>query len=151
MTTPGQLVILNGPPRSGKSSIAAAIQNSLEGVWMNLGVDRFMAMTPIAGIEEVKERRGAIGVTRDHVQDPHLRAIGQQVGDLLRATSAWVRDGDLAYRSFALARRRVGLARIAGQVKPTALSEWISNPVVMPFCPRATSRPTSTLPRRLGS
>jgi chloramphenicol 3-O-phosphotransferase len=46
MTTPGQLVILNGPPRSGKSSIAAAIQNSFEGVWMNLGVDRFMAMTP---------------------------------------------------------------------------------------------------------
>jgi chloramphenicol 3-O-phosphotransferase len=39
MTTPGQLVILNGPPRSGKSSIAAAIQNSFEGVWMNLGVD----------------------------------------------------------------------------------------------------------------
>ena len=49
MTTspaPGQIVILNGPPRSGKSSIAAAIQASFEGVWMNLGVDRFMAMTP---------------------------------------------------------------------------------------------------------
>ena len=43
---PGQIVILNGTPRSGKSSIAAAIQNTFEGVWMNLGVDRFMAMTP---------------------------------------------------------------------------------------------------------
>jgi chloramphenicol 3-O phosphotransferase len=42
----GQIVILNGPPRSGKSSIAAAIQNTFEGVWMNLGVDRFKAMTP---------------------------------------------------------------------------------------------------------
>jgi chloramphenicol 3-O phosphotransferase len=42
----GQIVVLNGTPRSGKSSIAAAIQNTFEGVWMNLGVDRFKAMTP---------------------------------------------------------------------------------------------------------
>jgi chloramphenicol 3-O phosphotransferase len=42
----GQIVILNGPPRSGKSSIAVAIQSTFEGVWMNLGVDRFKAMTP---------------------------------------------------------------------------------------------------------
>jgi chloramphenicol 3-O phosphotransferase len=42
----GQIVILNGPPRSGKSSIAVAIQRSFEGVWMNLGVDGFMRMTP---------------------------------------------------------------------------------------------------------
>jgi chloramphenicol 3-O phosphotransferase len=44
---PGQIVILNGAPRSGKSSIAAVIQETFDGVWMNLGVDRFMAMTPI--------------------------------------------------------------------------------------------------------
>jgi chloramphenicol 3-O phosphotransferase len=43
---PGQIVILNGAPRSGKSSIATAIQQTFDGVWMNLGVDRFMAMTP---------------------------------------------------------------------------------------------------------
>lgn len=43
---PGQIVILNGTPRSGKSSIATAIQDSHDGVWMNLGVDRFKAMTP---------------------------------------------------------------------------------------------------------
>jgi chloramphenicol 3-O phosphotransferase len=43
---PGQIVILNGTPRSGKSSIAAAIQNTFEGVWMNLGVDGFKRMTP---------------------------------------------------------------------------------------------------------
>src|ERR671923_1531132 len=42
----GQIVILNGAPRSGKSSIVAAIQNMFEGVWMNLGVDRFKQMTP---------------------------------------------------------------------------------------------------------
>lgn len=44
--TPGQIVILNGAPRSGKSSIASAIQDTFEGVWMNLGVDRFMPMAP---------------------------------------------------------------------------------------------------------
>lgn len=42
----GQIVILNGTPRSGKSSIARVIQNTFEGVWMNLGVDGFMKMTP---------------------------------------------------------------------------------------------------------
>lgn len=46
MDKPGQIVILNGTPRSGKSSIATLIQNTFEGVWMNLGVDRFMKMTP---------------------------------------------------------------------------------------------------------
>jgi chloramphenicol 3-O phosphotransferase len=44
--TPGRIVVLNGTPRSGKSSIATAIQETFEGVWMNLGVDRFKAMTP---------------------------------------------------------------------------------------------------------
>lgn len=38
-TSPGQIVILNGAPRSGKSSIALAVQQGFEGVWMNLGVD----------------------------------------------------------------------------------------------------------------
>src|SRR3954469_19628739 len=42
----GQIVILNGTPRSGKSSIAGVIQETFDGVWMNLGVDRFMQMTP---------------------------------------------------------------------------------------------------------
>jgi chloramphenicol 3-O phosphotransferase len=45
-TKPGQIVILNGTPRSGKSSIATVIQNTFAGVWMNLGVDRFKQMTP---------------------------------------------------------------------------------------------------------
>ena len=35
----GRIVILNGVPRSGKSSIAAAMQSSLPGRWINLGVD----------------------------------------------------------------------------------------------------------------
>lgn len=43
---PGQIVILNGAPRSGKSSIAAVIQDTFTGVWINLGVDRYKPMIP---------------------------------------------------------------------------------------------------------
>ncbi|HSZ48826.1 MAG TPA: hypothetical protein VK823_26055 [Streptosporangiaceae bacterium] len=39
--SPGWIVVLNGPPRSGKSSIAAVIQETFDGPWMNLGVDVF--------------------------------------------------------------------------------------------------------------
>jgi chloramphenicol 3-O phosphotransferase len=39
---PGQIVILNGAPRSGKSSIVAVIQDTFAGPWMNLGVDVFV-------------------------------------------------------------------------------------------------------------
>jgi chloramphenicol 3-O phosphotransferase len=47
MADPGQIVILNGAPRSGKSSIVAAIQESFPGVWVNLGVDVFtQCITP---------------------------------------------------------------------------------------------------------
>src|SRR5690606_991577 len=40
----GQIIILNGTPRSGKSSIANVIQETFEGVWMNIGVDNYMKM-----------------------------------------------------------------------------------------------------------
>ena len=42
----GQIIILNGAPRSGKSSSARAIQEDFEGPWINLGVDTYNAMTP---------------------------------------------------------------------------------------------------------
>jgi chloramphenicol 3-O phosphotransferase len=38
---PGWIVILNGAPRSGKSSIVSVIQETFDGPWMNLGVDVF--------------------------------------------------------------------------------------------------------------
>ncbi|MGH2451592.1 MAG: chloramphenicol phosphotransferase CPT family protein [Candidatus Limnocylindria bacterium] len=37
----GQIVVLNGAPRSGQSSIVLAIQETFDGVWMNIGVDVF--------------------------------------------------------------------------------------------------------------
>src|SRR5256714_14009787 len=47
VTKPGQILILNGAHRSGKSSIVAVIQDTFDGPWMNLGVDVFVrAVTP---------------------------------------------------------------------------------------------------------
>ncbi len=40
-TPPGWVVVLNGPPRSGKSSIVEVMQETFEGPWLNLGVDVF--------------------------------------------------------------------------------------------------------------
>ena len=54
----GQIIILNGTPRSGKSSIATAIQESFNGLWMNLGVDGFMQMTPARFLPGIGLRPG---------------------------------------------------------------------------------------------
>ena len=42
----GQVVILNGAPRSGKTSVARAIQAQAQAVWVNVGVDASVAATP---------------------------------------------------------------------------------------------------------
>ena len=43
---PGTIVILNGVPRAGKSSVAAVIQETFDGTWLNLGVDVAREATP---------------------------------------------------------------------------------------------------------
>jgi chloramphenicol 3-O phosphotransferase len=43
---PGQIVILNGAPRAGKSCIAGVVQESFDGNWVNLAVDIFIRATP---------------------------------------------------------------------------------------------------------
>ncbi|UYN98721.1 MAG: chloramphenicol phosphotransferase [Devosia sp.] len=42
----GRIVILNGAPRSGKSSLAKAVQAEVPGRWVNWGVDAFNATLP---------------------------------------------------------------------------------------------------------
>jgi chloramphenicol 3-O phosphotransferase len=42
----GQIIVLNGAPRSGKTSVAKAIQERFDGVWINLGVDVYEQATP---------------------------------------------------------------------------------------------------------
>jgi chloramphenicol 3-O phosphotransferase len=67
MPSPGRIIILNGAPRSGKSSIARAIQETFDGVWMNLGVDAWAEMTP-------SRYRPGIGL-RPGGERPELEAI----------------------------------------------------------------------------
>lgn len=45
-TVSGQIVILNGTPRAGKTSIAHAIQSMMPGLWLNLGLEVFKSATP---------------------------------------------------------------------------------------------------------
>jgi chloramphenicol 3-O phosphotransferase len=54
----GRIVILNGAPRSGKSSIAAALQNGSDAPWLNLGVDAFARMTPARWLPGIGLRPG---------------------------------------------------------------------------------------------
>lgn len=42
----GDVIILNGVPRAGKSSIARVIQETFPGIWMNLGVEAHKGATP---------------------------------------------------------------------------------------------------------
>jgi len=43
---PGRIIVLNGAPRSGKSTLAKAIQTDLDGNWLNIGVDAQAATMP---------------------------------------------------------------------------------------------------------
>lgn len=54
----GRIVILNGAPRSGKSSIASAMQESLPGRWINLGVDAQNRTLPPALLPGIGLRPG---------------------------------------------------------------------------------------------
>ena len=38
----GKIIILNGAPRSGKSSIVKVVQNTFDGIWLNIGVDVYV-------------------------------------------------------------------------------------------------------------
>jgi chloramphenicol 3-O phosphotransferase len=42
----GTIIVLNGVPRAGKSSIVEVIQTTFNGIWMNIGVDVARSTTP---------------------------------------------------------------------------------------------------------
>lgn len=54
----GRIIILNGAPRSGKSSIAKAMQDTLLGRWINLGVDAQNRSLPAALLPGIGLRPG---------------------------------------------------------------------------------------------
>jgi chloramphenicol 3-O phosphotransferase len=81
----GCIVILNGAPRSGKSSIAAALQ-ATSGLWLNLGVDAMMAMTP-------EHLRPGIGL-RPGGERPDLEPVVRQLyGTLFEQLAVTARAG----------------------------------------------------------
>jgi chloramphenicol 3-O phosphotransferase len=106
-----QIVILNGAPRSGKSSIAVAMQERLDGLWVNLGVDVARAMTPPRAQPGIGLRPGEA----THPAAPHVPLL---YGAMYESVAAHSRLGlnivvDVGHHDLELlaasARRLVGL------------------------------------------
>lgn len=74
----GRVVVLNGAPRSGKSSLARAIQTTVPGNWLNTGVDSLMATLPPALMPGIGLRPGG--------ERPDLEPAVAKLYDLLFAT-----------------------------------------------------------------
>jgi chloramphenicol 3-O phosphotransferase len=82
----GQIVILNGAPRSGKSSIAAVICDSFPGGWTNLGVDVWMARLP-------PDQRPGLGLRPGGERSDLEPAVRAQYAALYDAIAAESRGG----------------------------------------------------------
>lgn len=79
-------MVLNGTPRSGKSSIASALAGSADGLWLALGVDAFAEVTP-------RQLWPGIGL-RPGGERPDLEdAVVALFEALYAAVVAWSRSG----------------------------------------------------------
>jgi chloramphenicol 3-O phosphotransferase len=83
---PGQIVVLNGAPRSGKTSICRSLQGRAPGNWLNLGVD--------ASVRSLPERlQPGIGL-RPGGERPDLEdSVVLLYGALFEAVAAHARRG----------------------------------------------------------
>lgn len=88
----GKIIILNGAPRSGKSSIVKVVQNTFDGIWLNIGVDMYV----------------------DHITPPGLQpGLGLRPGGEQPELESFVSDSYAAlYESIAIHSKR-GLNVIA--------------------------------------
>jgi chloramphenicol 3-O phosphotransferase len=86
----GRIVVLNGTPCSGKSSIASALQGSsdadADALWLNLGVDAFAEVTPARFRPGIGLRPGG---ERPDLED----AVVVLFDALYAAVVAWSRSG----------------------------------------------------------
>ena len=71
LTSPGQIVVLNGAPRAGKSSILRVIQETFPGVWVNLGVDVYRQALP----DKVQPGIGLRPNEEEHPAAPHVAVL----------------------------------------------------------------------------
>lgn len=68
----GILIVLNGAPRSGKTSIAREIQATFPGVWLNLGVDAWCSgVQPASIMPGIGLRPGE----QNHAIEDHLPGL----------------------------------------------------------------------------
>jgi chloramphenicol 3-O phosphotransferase len=80
------IVVLNGAPRSGKSSIAAEIQRTFQGTWMNLGVDVARLTTPPSA-------QPGIGLRPGEDEHPAAKLVPVLYAALWESVAAHVRLG----------------------------------------------------------
>ncbi len=83
---PGRIVVLNGAPRAGKSSIVDVIQNTFDGPWMNLGVDVARTMTP-------RRYQPGIGLRPGEPEHPAARLVPTLYAALYDAIGVHARFG----------------------------------------------------------
>ena len=41
------VIYLNGPSSSGKTTLAGALQEALDGMWLHVGIDKMISMMPL--------------------------------------------------------------------------------------------------------
>lgn len=73
--SPGRILVLNGAPRSGKSTLARAIQAGIPGKWINLGVDAVNSTLPPGLMPGIGLRPGG--------ERPDLEPVVQRLYTLL--------------------------------------------------------------------
>ena len=79
-------MILNGAPRSGKSTIASAIQETFSGPWINLGVDVARSMTP-------RKLQPGVGLRPGETDHPAAAAVPILYAALWESVAAHARLG----------------------------------------------------------